>query len=85
MKPHLYHQSATRLRCRHEQLQSVSTRFTALLWAMTSYLDEQEDTVLDGLSEFMNDIDRDLRRLNDDVDRDVRDLGQSLFSGGARV
>lgn len=52
---------------------------------MSSYLDEHEDTVLDGLSEFMNDIDRDLRRLNDDVDRDVRDLGQSLFSGGARV
>jgi hypothetical protein len=85
VKPHLYHQSATRLRCRREQLQSVSTRFTALLWAMSSYLDEHEDTVLDGLSEFMNDIDRDLRRLNDDVDRDVRDMGHTLFSGGARV
>ncbi|MFW5487642.1 MAG: hypothetical protein ACNI3A_04360 [Desulfovibrio sp.] len=85
MKSHLYHQSATRLRCRREQLQSVSTRFTALLWAMSSYFDEHEDAVLDGLSEFMGDIDRDLRRLNDDVDRDVRDLGQSLFSGGARV
>jgi archaellum component FlaC len=52
---------------------------------MSSYLDEHEDAVLDGLSEFMNDIDRDLRRLSDDVDRDVRDMGQILFSGGARV
>lgn len=76
---------AQRLRQRQEQLASVSVRFTALHWAMSAYFEEHADDVLNGLAEFMNELDRDLHRLSEAVAAEAHAAGCDPQQGGGHV
>lgn len=77
--------SAQRLRQRQEQLASVSVRFTALHWALSAYLEEHSDAVLNGLAEFMEELDRDLCSLKEAVAADAHAAGCDSQRGGRHV